>query len=67
MNMTRNAGGEFGGAVAAVNQVPPQAPAAGMEMHVNLARLTDGEVRIALAQMAQAITLQDQAMTAQAE
>ena len=66
MNMRRNAGGEIWGAAAGVNQVPPQALAAAMEMHVNPIRLTDGEVT-ALVEMAQAITLQDQAMTAQAK
>ena len=38
-----------------------------MEMHVNLPALTDGEVEKILVQMAQDITLQAQAMTAQAE
>ena len=57
MKTCRNAGhGRVEGA-AGGNQIPPEAPAAGMEMHVNLAGLTDGEVRIALAQMAQAIIL----------
>ena len=38
-----------------------------MELHVNPAELIDGEVRTTLVQMAQAITLQAQTMTAQAE
>ena len=47
------------------NQNPPQAPVEGVAMLVNPARLTDAEVRASLAQMAQAITMQAQAMTAQ--
>ena len=39
------AGGEIGVADTAVIQVSPQAPAAGKEMPVNLAGLSDGEVR----------------------
>ncbi|XP_027774291.1 uncharacterized protein LOC107024960 [Solanum pennellii] len=35
MNTRRNVGGEIGGASAEVNQVRPQAPTVGMEMHVN--------------------------------
>ena len=65
MKTRRNAGGEIGGAVAGVNQIPPQAPAAGMELPVNPTGLTDREVRKSLVDMAQAITLQAQAMTAQ--
>ncbi|TMX03080.1 hypothetical protein EJD97_018434 [Solanum chilense] len=67
MNTRRNTGGEIGGATAGVNQIPPQAPAAGMEMHDNPTGLTDGEVRTALVEIAQTITLQAHAMTAQAE
>ena len=67
MNSRRNAKGEIGGAAAGVNQVPPQAPAAGTEMHVNPTGLTDGEVRIDFVHMDQAIILQDQDMTARAE
>ena len=67
MNMRRNAGGEIWGAAAGVNQVPPQALAAAMEMHVNPTGLTDGEVRKYLVQMAQAIPLQAHAMKAQVE
>ena len=47
------------------NLVPPQAPAEGVDMPVNSAGLTDAEVRASLAQMAQAITMQAQAMIAQ--
>ena len=43
-----------------------QAPAAGVVMLVNPAGLTDAEVRTTFAQMAQAITVSDKAMTAQA-
>ena len=46
MNKRRKVGGEIGGTAAGVNQVPPQARAAGMEMRVNPTRLIDGEVRI---------------------
>ena len=67
INTRTNAGGEIGGAAAGVNQVPPQAPASGMEMLDKPTRLTDGDVRKTLVQMAQAITLQAQAMTALAE
>ena len=45
MNTRENAGGEIGGAAAGVNQVPSQAPPAGMEMHVNPTGLIDGYVR----------------------
>ncbi|TMW90192.1 hypothetical protein EJD97_016095 [Solanum chilense] len=62
-----NADGEIGGAAAGVHQVPPQAPTAGMEMPINQTGLTDGEVRTTLVEMAQAVTLQAQTMTAQAE
>lgn len=44
------------------NKVPPQAPAVGLSMLVNKGGLIDAEVRIDLAQMGQAITLQAQAM-----
>ncbi|TMW89631.1 hypothetical protein EJD97_016868 [Solanum chilense] len=67
MNMRRNTGGEIGGAAAGINQVPPQVPAARMEMPVNPTGFADGEVRTTLVQMAQSITLQTQSMTAQAE
>ena len=48
MNTRRKAGWEIGGATTRVIQVSPQAPAAGIEMHVNLIELTDGEVRTTL-------------------
>ena len=48
------------------NIAPPQAPAARVQVPVNLALLTDGEVRAALVQMAQAITSQAHAITSQA-
>ena len=67
INTSIYTGRETGGAAAGVNQVPPQALAAAMEMHVNPTGLTDGVVRTTLVEMAQAITLQAQAMTAQAE
>ena len=67
MNTRRNAGRRRGEAGAGGNQFPPQAPAAGLEMHVNPVELRDGEVRTAEVQMAQAITLQAQTMTARAE
>ena len=58
MNMRRNTNKEIGGAAVGVNQVPPQAPTAGMEMHLNQAMLKHGEVTIAFVQKAQAMTLQ---------
>ncbi|TMX04774.1 hypothetical protein EJD97_004778 [Solanum chilense] len=45
MKTRRKVGGEIGGAATVVIQVSPQAPAAGIEMLVNLAGLTDGEER----------------------
>lgn len=45
-----------------VIKVSPQAAAAGIEMHVNSARLTHGEVRTTLIQMSQASTFQAQAI-----
>ena len=62
MNTRRKVGGEIGGATTGVIQVSPQAPAAGKEMPVNLAGLSDGEVRTTLVQMAQARTLQTKAI-----
>lgn len=38
------------------NQAPPQALAARVQVHVNPATVTDGEVRLTLVQMAEAIT-----------
>ncbi|XP_069144095.1 uncharacterized protein [Solanum lycopersicum] len=55
----------MGGASARGNRNPPQAPAEGVAMPVNPTGLTNAEVRPSLAQMAQAITMQAQAMTAQ--
>ena len=62
MNTRKNKGEEIQGAAAGVNPGPPQDPGARIEMHVNLTRLTNGEMRIDMVQMAQAITLQDQVM-----
>ena len=44
-------------------QVPPQAAAAGIEIHVNPAGLTDGEVRTTVVHMAKASTLQAQTIS----
>ena len=60
MNTRRKVGGEIGGAAAGVIHVPYQAPGAGIEMHVNPAGLTYGEVRKTLVKMAQSITLKAQ-------
>ncbi|XP_069155812.1 uncharacterized protein [Solanum lycopersicum] len=65
MNTWGTKGLRTGAAAARGNQNPPQAPAEGVAMPVNPAGLTDAEVRASLAQMAQAITMQAQAMTAQ--
>ena len=65
MNTWRTKGLRTGAAAARGNQNPPQAPAEGVAMPINPAGLTDAEVRASLAQMAQAITMQAQAMTAQ--
>ena len=65
MNTWRTKGLRTGAATARCNKNPPQAPAEGVAMPVNPARLTDAEVRASLAQMAPAITIQAQAMTAQ--
>ena len=48
MNTRRNAGRRVGEATAVGNQAPPQAPVAGVQVPVNLAALTDGNVREAL-------------------
>ncbi|TMW97051.1 hypothetical protein EJD97_006309 [Solanum chilense] len=63
MNTRRNAGRRVREAAAGENQDPLQAPAAGVQVPVNQAALTDGEVRAAMVQMAQAITAQVQAIT----
>ena len=65
MNTRRTIGLRRGGGAVEGNQVPPQAPAEGVAMPVSPSGLTDAEVRSSLAQMAQAITMQAQAMTAQ--
>ena len=65
MNTRRDIGQGRGAADVRDNQVPPQAPSEGVDMPVNCAGLTDAEVRASLAQMAQAITMQAQAMTNQ--
>ena len=54
----------MGAEAARGNQNPPHSPAEGVAMPVNPARLTDAEVRAYLAQMAQVIMMQAQAMTA---
>ena len=56
---------ERGGAAAADNQVPPQAPVEAMAIPVNPAGLTNAYVRASLAQMENVITMQAQAMTDQ--
>ncbi|TMX03020.1 hypothetical protein EJD97_018774 [Solanum chilense] len=53
-------------ATAGGNQSLPQAPTAGVQVCVNPAALTYGEVRKQLVQMAQAITTHGKAITAQA-
>ncbi|TMW93157.1 hypothetical protein EJD97_012096, partial [Solanum chilense] len=67
MNTRRKVGGKIGGAAAGVNHVPPQAPAAEIEMFFNPSGLTNREVRTALVHITQVITLQAQDMKAQAE
>ena len=62
MNKRIKIGGQIGGATAGVIQVPSQAPATGIEILVNPAGLTDGEVRTTLVQIAQDSTLQAQAI-----
>ena len=65
MNNRRNVGQRRRGAAAGGNQVPVQAPAEGVSMPVYPAGSSDAEVRASLAHMAQAITIQDKAMTSQ--
>ena len=65
MNTWRTKGLRTGAATARCNKNPPQAPAEGVAMPVNPARLTDAEVRASLAHMEQAITMQAKAMTDQ--
>ena len=66
MNTRRNAARRVEEAAAEGNQAPPQAPSAAEQVPVNPDGLTDGEVRNALLQMAQAIMTQAQAITVQA-
>ena len=56
MNTRRNIGRRVGEAATGGNQAPSQAPNAGVQVPINPAALTDGEVRAALVKMAQAIT-----------
>ncbi|TMX03106.1 hypothetical protein EJD97_018208 [Solanum chilense] len=65
INTRRNVGQGRGEAAIRGHQHPPQAQTAEMICLLTHLWLTDGEVRIALVQMAQAITLQPQAMIAQ--
>ena len=58
MYSRRNVGRRVVEATAWGNQAPPQAPATGVQVPFNPTALTDGEVRAALVQMAQAITAQ---------
>ena len=62
INTRGNAGWGRVGEAAGDNQVPPQAPTAGVAMPVNPAGLTDSGVRTSLALMAQDITVHSQAM-----
>ena len=62
MNTRRKAGEDIGGTDAGVIQVPSWALASGIQIHVNPAGLRDGEVRRTFVQMAQASTLQAQAI-----
>ena len=48
MNTIRNVGRRVGEAAVGGNQAPPQAPAAGVQVPVNPAALTDGEVRVTM-------------------
>ena len=65
MNTKRNTGTRVREVAAGGNQAPHQAPACGVQVPINPAALTDGEVRAALVQMAQAITPQEHAITPQ--
>ena len=58
MNTRGNNGGRVGEVADWGNKAPLQAPIAGVQVHFNPAALTDGEVREALVQMSQAITVQ---------
>ena len=58
MNTRRNTCKRVGEAASWGNEAPPEAPTAGVEVLVNPTTLTDGELRVALFQMAKAITAQ---------
>ena len=64
MNTRRNADRRVEESAAGGNQAPHQAPSAGVQVPVNPAALTDGEVKETLVQMAQAITTQEEVITA---
>ena len=66
MNTRRNDARRFEEAAIGGNQAHPQAPAAGVQGHVNPAGMIDGEVREALLQMEQDINTKAQDFTAQA-
>ena len=66
METRRNTGQGKGRAAAGGNQVPPQALADGVAIPLSQAGLTEAEVRTALDQMAQAITMQVKVMTSHA-
>ena len=57
MNTRRTIGQRRGVATAGDNQLPPKAPAEGVDMPINPVGLTDAEVRLSLAQMEQAIII----------
>ena len=63
MNTRRNAGRRIGKADVGGNKDPPQAPSAGVQVHVKPAALMDGKEREALVQMDQAITTQTRVIT----
>ena len=65
MNTKRNTGTRVREVAAGGNQAPHQAPACGVQVPINPAALTDGEVRAALVQMSLAITAHEYAITAQ--
>ena len=65
MNTWRTKGLRTGVAAAKGNQNPPQALVEGVAISVDPVGFIDAEVRASLDQMAQAITMQAQAMTAQ--
>nr|XP_010320253.1 uncharacterized protein LOC104647164 [Solanum lycopersicum] len=65
MNTKRNTGTRVREVAAGGNQAPHQAPACGVQVPINPAALTDGEVRAAFVQMSLAITAHEYAITAQ--